>query len=251
MRVDRDQADRALAFERAEPLLHMRDGQTEAALFGDVGGDQFAVLRVAHAVRRDRQFAAPERFLVDRNEPPAALRQLAENPEHAVLGAIEDLDHASGVADLFVAAANFVNAQEHAIADARSFAGLGTAGDDDPDFRRRRRVPASSHSAGAAINSPSGSRPVMSASDHRRQCARLMQLLAALLDGAAIGEIAQHALELSARGILQAEGARDFAGADFAGAFANKGDELLLGRKSGVLFGLVFGQFNFQRTDRA
>ena len=41
--------------------------------------------------------------------------------------------------------------------------------------------------------------------------ARLMQLLAPAFDLAVIGKVAQHALELRAGRILQAEGARDLA----------------------------------------
>ena len=51
-----------------------------------------------------------------------------------------------------------------------------------------------------------------------------MQLLAPLRDGALVGEVAQHRLERGARGILQAEGAGDLAGADLAGALTDEGE---------------------------
>ena len=71
----------------------------------------------------------------------------------------------------------------------------------------------------------------MSASTTCGQCAGMMQLLAAALDPAFVGELAQHALERGAVGILHAEGARDLAGADFAGLLADEGEELVLGGK--------------------
>ena len=53
----------------------------------------------------------------------------------------------------------------------------------------------------------------------------MVQLLAALLDAALVGELAQHALERGAVGVLEAEGARDLAGADLAGLLADEGEE--------------------------
>ena len=54
-----------------------------------------------------------------------------------------------------------------------------------------------------------------------------MQLLAPPLDVAAFGQIAQHALELGAVGILGAECARDLAGADIAGVLADESQKLV------------------------
>jgi hypothetical protein len=62
-----------------------------------------------------------------------------------------------------------------------------------------------------------------------------MQLLVPVLDHAVIGEFTQHALERGAIGVLEAEGARDLAGADFAGLLADKGNDVVFGRK--VRFG--------------
>ena len=78
----------------------------------------------------------------------------------------------------------------------------------------------------------------MSASVDRGQGARLVQLLAALLDRALIGEVAQHALQFGAIGILQTEGARDLARAGFAGMVLDEGEQLLAG---GEGMGLVRG----------
>ncbi len=58
-----------------------------------------------------------------------------------------------------------------------------------------------------------------------------------LLDMAFVGEVAQHLLERGAVGILEAEGAGDFAGADLAGFLADEGKQVFLGGE-GVLMGL-------------
>jgi len=57
----------------------------------------------------------------------------------------------------------------------------------------------------------------------------MMQLLAAALDQALVGEFAQHALERGAIGVLEAERARDLAGADLAGLLADEGEEVVSG----------------------
>ena len=54
-----------------------------------------------------------------------------------------------------------------------------------------------------------------------------MQMLAPPVDRAFVGKFAQHAIERGAIRVLGAESAGDFAGADLAAAFANKGDKLL------------------------
>src|SRR5450432_3343522 len=59
----------------------------------------------------------------------------------------------------------------------------------------------------------------------RRQGCRFADLLAALLNGAFVGEFPQYAFQLDAVGVLQAEFPRDFAGADFSRMRADKGDE--------------------------
>jgi hypothetical protein len=54
-----------------------------------------------------------------------------------------------------------------------------------------------------------------------------MQPFAPPIDCPFIGQIAQHALERGAIGILGAEGARDFTDANLAAAFADEGDKFL------------------------
>ncbi len=58
-----------------------------------------------------------------------------------------------------------------------------------------------------------------------------------LLDMAMVGEVAQHLFEGGAVGILEAEGAGDFAGADLAGFLADEGEQVFLGGE-GVLMWL-------------
>ncbi len=69
------------------------------------------------------------------------------------------------------------------------------------------------------------------------QGAGLVQLLVPLFDGALVAEFAQQALELGAHGVLEAEGAGDFAGADFARPLADEGEDVSLGGEGGR-FGL-------------
>ena len=61
----------------------------------------------------------------------------------------------------------------------------------------------------------------------------MVQFLAALLDRAFVGHFAQHALEFGAHGVLEAEGAGDFAGADFAGLLGDEGEDVSLGGEGG------------------
>ena len=79
---------------------------------------------------------AAELLLVDRHKPSAAARQRAENAELTLLGAIQDLDDAAGVADRFVALAALFGAQQHAVADAGDFGRPGLARHVDADARR-------------------------------------------------------------------------------------------------------------------
>ena len=57
-----------------------------------------------------------------------------------------------------------------------------------------------------------------------------MKFFAPSLDLAVIGKLAQHMLEHRPIGILQSEGTRNLAGADFARLSADEGDEFVFGR---------------------
>ena len=66
----------------------------------------------------------------------------------------------------------------------------------------------------------------------------LADVTARVSDGDLIAKFTQHALEFGAHGILEAEGTGDFAGADFAGLFADEGENVSLGGEGGCSFGL-------------
>src|SRR5262245_43994637 len=133
--VDRDHADRALARERAELLLDAARRQSEAALLRHLDGDKVAVLGAIGRARRDRDLA-PELLLVDRREPAGAVGQRAENAEHALLDAVDDLDDASAVADGVGLLAGFLDAQQRAVADAGDLVWPRAPRHRDVDFRR-------------------------------------------------------------------------------------------------------------------
>ena len=130
----------------------------------------------------------------------------------------------------------FLDAQQHAVADAGGFAGPRLARHVNADFRRRAvrvLVPFVGRGDQFAVGVARGH-----VGEHGRgQRAGVMQLLAPLLDRAFVGEVAQHALEFGAQRVLQAEGARDLAGADLAGVLADEGEQFSLGGEGGSLFG--------------
>ena len=118
MGVDGDQADRALGLERAQLLRDARARETiAAAARRHLDRDQIAVARVRAGAGGNRELAT-ELLLVDRLEPPAAARRRAENAEHALLAAVDELDDAPGVMDRFVLVAAVLDPQQDAVADA-------------------------------------------------------------------------------------------------------------------------------------
>ena len=223
--VDRDQADRLFARERAEPLNHLAGRQPEPALARNLDGDQIAVLGAAGCIGRDVDFPA-ELFLVDRHQTDAAVRHAAENAERAVLGAVDQLDDAAARA-VFV---RVLDADERAVADAGHFAGLGAARRCKADNRGRAvrvlvpfRRPRQKFAVGVAAGDVG--------EHHRGQGAAMMHALAAVLDLTLVGEFAQHVPQRRPVGVLGAEGAGDLAGADLAAMFANEGEKFLAGRQ--------------------
>ncbi len=128
----------------------------------------------------------------------------------------------------------FFSVQQNAVADTGRFAGPRLARNVDADLRCwpvRLFVPF----VGAAIRSPSLSRDTIG--EHGRgQGAGMVQLLAFLLDGAFVTEFAQQAFELGTHGVLEAKGAGDFAGADFAFLIGDEGENVGLGGEGGCFF---------------
>ena len=125
----------------------------------DLDGDEIAVLGAGGRAGRDGDFAA-ELLLVDRHQPAAAARHAAENAEHAVLGAIDELDDAAA---RFPSSPDFsmrISARSPTPATSPGLARRGVA----MWMTGGAPCASSSHSVGRAKNSPSLSRPVMSAS---------------------------------------------------------------------------------------
>ena len=224
--VDGDQADCALALDRAEPLDDGAGGQAEFALPRDIHRDEIAVGGARGRAGRDAELAA-ELLLVDRHQPPAARRQAPENAERAMLGAIDQLDDAAG--EFIVAGA--LDADQRAIADAAGFTRLRPARRDDVDDRRRAMrllVPFGRPRQEFAVEVAAGN-----VGEHDgRQRAGVMQPLPAAVDAAFVGELAQHAVERGAVGVLGAEGLGDLARRDLAAALADEGDQFIAGGKA-------------------
>ena len=210
-----------------------------AAVLGDRRGDEVAVRRLALVAGRNDELA-PLRFLVDRHEPAAAGGEGAEDAEHLRLVLGDDLDDAAAIADVLVVSVRR-QAEQRAVADARHrLAGpaLGRHGDDDA-----RR--------GASIGVPLGRRGdklavAVAAGDvgeeDGRQPVRLVQRLAAAVDGALGFEIAEHLLQPDAVAAADAEGARDLALADLAGGAGDIGGDLVLGGEGPRGVGIAFRQ---------
>src|SRR5215831_4070643 len=197
MGVDSNQADRALGCERAEPFRHARAGEPIAASpRRDLDRHEIAVARLAACPGRDRQLAA-DLFLVDGNEPPAAARRRAKNPEYALPPAVDELDDAPAVADRVVLIAALFDPQQGAIADAGDLAWPRAARNAHANsgrwavlglvpFGRQRNQLAVGIARGDVREHDVG------------QAAGMMQLLAPAFDDALIGKLAQHALERGA-----------------------------------------------------
>src|ERR1019366_317005 len=132
--MDRDQADRFLRRQRAQPFLDLAGGKAEAARAQQIDADEIAVLGAMAVGLGDVQFAAGL-LLVDRNEPSAAAGQGAEDPEHAGLGVIDHLDDASAIGRAFTVV-GFLDVQQRAVADTGCGARLRTSGNMDAYLRR-------------------------------------------------------------------------------------------------------------------
>ncbi len=156
-----DDADGALALQRSQSFNHAAGRQAETWRAGGFDRDQVSVLGIGSGASRYRQLLA-EHFLVDRLQPAAAMRDLTEDAQYAVLGMVDDLDDAAAMANAAVFV-GFFNAEQHAVAESGGFAGCGLRG---TEMRILGAGPcaSSSHSSGVAMRSPSLSRAVTSAS---------------------------------------------------------------------------------------
>src|SRR5262249_6107079 len=226
--VDGDEADRALGRERAQLIRHARAGEPKPApARRDLDRHRVGSARVSAGARWARKLVA-ELFLLDRREPPAAARRRAVNAEHALAGAVDELDDAPGVADRIVLFAALLDPQQSAVAHACDLVRPRAARNAHADLGGGAvlgLVPLGGKRDQLAIGIARGD-----VADHDRgQGPGVMQLLAAALDAVFVGEIAQHALERGAVGVLQAEGTGDLAGADLAGLLPDEGEEVVFG----------------------
>ena len=160
---------------------------------------------------------------------------------------IDDLDDAAAVTDAAVFL-GFLHVQQHAVADAGGLMGPRFARGGNADFRRRAvrlLVPFVGGGEQFAVGIARGH-----VCQHGGgQGAGVVQLFVPLLDDTVDGQVAQHALELGAHGVLEAEGAGDLAGADFAGPLADEGENVSLGGEGGCSFGwFVQNRFSCAKT---
>ena len=239
--MDRDEADRLLGADRAEPLPHPRGRQPEAAGPAEGRGDEVAVAGLALVAGADQDLALAG-LLVDRDEPPAALRQRPEDAERLgpLLG--DDLDDPAGIL-VQVGVAHRLDPDQGAVADARNrHAGPRLARRGDEDLRDGpvllvpfRRL---GHELAVAVA------PLDVGEDDGRQLPGLVDGLAAAVDDALGLEVLQHLLEPDPVAALDAEGLGDLALADLAGGVADEGGQVLAGGQAGGGGFGAFGQGN-------
>ena len=122
--------------------------------------------------------------------PPPGGR--AENAEHALLAAVDELDDAPGVMDCIVLVAAILDPQQDAVADAGNLVRPRAAWNPDADLRGGAvlgLIPFGRDRDQFAVAVARGD-----VGDHDMgQGPGMVQLLAALLDAALVGKLAQHA----------------------------------------------------------
>jgi hypothetical protein len=216
-----DQAHGAFGLERAEPIDDAAGGKAKPSLPAHLDGNEITVGGAGGRVGGNRKFAA-ELLFVDRNQPAAAVRKRAENAERAMFGAVDKLYDPSAC---FVSGRP-LDANERTVADAGDFVGTGPARRMDADDRRRAVglfIPFGRAGQELAVAIAPGD----VGKNDWWQSAGVMQPFAPPIDAAFIGQIAKHALERGAVGVLSAEGAGDFTDADLTAALADEGDKFL------------------------
>ncbi len=127
VRMNRDQADGLLALQRSETFLDACRSEARSGL-----PSQHRRRPVRHPPRPAWRCGAiassrPSAFLstgISRPPPPG---KAAEDPDHALLGAVENLDDAPGIGDRAFAFGELLDAQQRAVADAGGFARLELA----------------------------------------------------------------------------------------------------------------------------
>ena len=234
--IDRDQAHRVLVCSEPSRSFTRAGGRPKPRARDQFDGNQIAVLGAAALGPGDVQFAAGL-FLVDREQPSAAARQLSEDAEHAGLA------WSSTLMTRPRKAANFASSGFSIRNSARSPTPAAAPGSGRRGIWMRifggSPFASSSHSVGVAISSPSSSRPVISAIRVSGQGAGSATSCRASR-WAFVGAARAGSLQLDAVGVLQAEIAGDLAGADLAGMRADEGDDgVPLGKAAVALLAIL------------
>src|SRR5262245_7292299 len=162
------------------------------------------------------------------------MRNLPEYTEHTMLRVIDDPDHVAAMPDSILVLGHF-DAEQHAIAEAGSFAWPGLARRENAYFGCRavrvlvpfvwcRDEIAVAIARGHVGDNGGG------------KGAGVMQFLAPSFDRSFVCELAQQTLQIGAHCVLQAEGAGDLTGADLAGPVSDEGEYVGLGWEGRVLF---------------
>src|ERR1700733_12349585 len=132
--MDRDQADRLFRRQRPQPLLDLAAIWAEAARTHQIDADEVAVLGTERVGLGDVQFAAGL-LLVDRDQASAAVGIPAEDPEHAGLAVIDDLQDSPAIGDAVpTAILELFDPQQRTIADTCGSSGLYPPRNVDADF---------------------------------------------------------------------------------------------------------------------
>ena len=186
--VDRDQADRLFAGERAEPFLDLARGKAIGAGADQIDADEVAVFGAPAVGLRDVQLAAGL-LLVDGDETSAAVRVFAEDAERARLRFRDDANDAATIRRA-VGLIRLLDTKQGAVADTGGGAGLRPARNHDADLWRGAAlflVPFGGRGEQFAVAVAAGD-----VGEHgMRQFGRLVHLAAALGDRAFVGELAQ------------------------------------------------------------
>src|ERR1700676_1644914 len=132
--MNRDQADRFFRCQRSQPFLDLARGQPKTPRAHQIDADEIAILGATGIGLGDVEFAAGL-FLVDRDQPSAAIGGLAKNAEHAGLGVIDDLDDAAAI-DAAFGIVEFLDSEQRAVADTCRRARLWTPRNMNADLRR-------------------------------------------------------------------------------------------------------------------
>src|SRR5262245_28380242 len=162
------------------------------------------------------------------------MRNLAKYTKNTMLRVIDDPDHMAAMPDSILVLGHF-DAEQHAIAEAGSFARTGLARRENTYFGRgamRVLVPFVGCRDEIAVAIPRGH----VGENGGGKGASVVQFLAPSFGRSFVCEFAQQTLQIGAHCVLQAEGAGYLTGADLAGPVSDEGENVGLGWEGRVLF---------------